>query len=131
MKKMTVMLFGGLLLAFGAVGSVSAANYDPLKPACDATQNNTQSATCNSENTTSNPLTGTKGLLEKITNIVAIVAGFAAIIMIMIGGFRYITANGDAQSATNARKTVLAAVIGLIVIVAARSLIVFVLRRIS
>lgn len=128
MRRLLSIFLCGLLLAVGSVGFASA--QDPLDQTCDTVDARTSSATCDAR-TTDNPLTGPNGLLEKITNIVAIVAGFAAVIMIMVGGFRYITANGDSQSATNARKTVLAAIIGLIIIVAARSLIVFVLRRIT
>lgn len=127
MKHLLAVFACGVLLAFGSVGLAGA--QDPLDQTCDAT-NTSNSPTCNSR-TPDNPLIGPNGLLEKVTNLVALVAGIAAVIMIMIGGFRYITANGDAQAAATAKKTIFAAVIGLIVIVAARSLLVFVLRRLT
>ena len=49
-----------------------------------------------------------------------------AVLMIVIGGFRYITAGGDPNSTAQARKTVLYAVIGLLVTMAAYSIVTFV-----
>lgn len=86
------------------------------------------SAVCNSKETT-NPLTGDNGLIIKVTNIVALVAGAAAVILIVIGGIRFMTAGGDSQKITDARKTVTGALIGIAVIVLARTIIVFVVKK--
>jgi choline-glycine betaine transporter len=128
MRRLLVVAFAGMLLSFSGTGLVYAQN--PLDQACDTLEDQSVSTSCTPDGT-KNPLTGADGLLAKIADVVAIIAGIAAVIMVLIGGFRYITANGDAQSATTARRTVLAAVIGLIVIVASWSIISFVLRRIS
>ena len=49
------------------------------------------------------------------------IAGFVAVAMIFVGGFKYVLAQGESDRAANGRKTVMNAIIGLvIVIIAAR-----------
>jgi hypothetical protein len=88
------------------------------------------------EKTNDNPLTGKGGLLAKITNIVSFAAGAAAVIMIIVSALRFITSGSDISTGSrtdtdveNAKKTISNAFIGLIVIVLARSLILFVLNK--
>lgn len=128
MRRLLFVVFGSLLLSFSGMGLAYAQN--PLDPVCNNLPDPSVSPSCTPDGA-ENPLTGANGLLAKIANVVAIVAGIAAVIMVLVGGFRYITANGDAQSAATARRTVLAAVIGLVVIVASWSIISFVLRRLT
>ena len=53
--------------------------------------------------------------LKTIVNVLLFVLGAIAVIMIVIGGVRYTTANGEASSVKAAKDTILYAVIGLIV----------------
>ena len=94
------------------------------------------SAICK-ENTNKNPLTGNNGLLIKITDIIAYLAGAIAIIMILIGSFRFITAGSDVSKSgrpdddvENAQRTVVNALIGLAIIILARTIINYVVLRI-
>ncbi len=74
-------------------------------------------------NTASNPLCDQQGtaqndifdIVQTVINILLIASGIVAVIMIIVGGFRYITSNGDANAATAARNTIMYAVVGLIV----------------
>jgi len=54
-----------------------------------------------------------------------------AVIMIIIGGFRYITSGGNDTSITSAKNTILYAVIGLVIVALAQVLVHFVLRNIT
>ncbi len=85
---------------------------------------------CQTTGTTKDPLTGPDGTLTKITNIVGFVAGAVAVIMIIIGGFRFVISRGDSAKVVTARQTILYSVVGLIVIVFARTIVIFVLSRI-
>lgn len=74
--------------------------------------------------------TGTTSLSDLITNIVNIllfVLGAIAVIMIVIGGIRYTTSNGDASGITSAKNTILYSVIGLVVALLAYAIVNFVL----
>lgn len=56
------------------------------------------------------------------------VLGAVALLMIVINGFLYITANGDAQKTVQARLGVLYSVIGLIVVIFAAAIVTFVAK---
>lgn len=93
------------------------------------------SAACSSK-TSSNPIAGRDGLLAHITDIVAFAAGAAAVILIIISALRFISSGSvtSTQSRTDtdvedARRTIANAVIGLVVIILARTLILFVLGK--
>jgi hypothetical protein len=87
------------------------------------------STLCAGKSSTSNPLTGTNGLIHKATLIIALVTGSVAVIIIILGGFMYITSGGDPQKVSTAKNTILYAAIGLVVIVAAQTIITFVLSK--
>lgn len=68
-------------------------------------------------------------LMQRIVNALLFLIGGVSVIMIIIGGVRFVVSSGDQQAAANARNTVLYAVIGLIVAVSAYGIINFVLGR--
>jgi hypothetical protein len=78
----------------------------------------------------SNPLLGSNGLLLKISAIMAVIGGVAATIVAIVSGLRFITSGGDPAKAQSARATLLNAIIGVVVIVLAESIIAFVLSRV-
>ena len=68
------------------------------------------------------------GILGNVANVLIYLVGAVAVIMIIIGGLRYVTSNGDAKQAESARNTVLYASIGLVVAGAAYAVVLFVLK---
>jgi len=58
------------------------------------------------------------GIINKITNLLKIIAIPVATIMIIISGIQYLTSAGNEERATGARKTLLYTVIGLAVVLA-------------
>jgi cytochrome bd-type quinol oxidase subunit 2 len=68
-------------------------------------------------------------LLSEIINILSIVVGIISVIMVIVGGFKYITSGGEANKSAAASKTILYALIGLVVAVLAQVLVHFVLNR--
>lgn len=124
MKFFSVSLFLLGLLLVGSCAQTAVAK-DILQDVCPA---GSTSETCQS-NTTKNPLTGTDGLLYEVATVIAIVAGIAAIIMMMIGGVRYISSGGDTQKITSAKQTIVGALVGLVIIVLAQTIITFVIKR--
>lgn len=63
-----------------------------------------------------------------IVNILLFLLGAIAVIMIVIGGIRYATSNGDQSAITSAKNTILYAVIGLIVAIMAYAIVNFVIQ---
>lgn len=76
-----------------------------------------------------NAIYGPNGILTKVTRIISIIIGVAAIIAIIIGGFRYTLASGDPANVTKARNTIIYALVGLAVAAAAQGIVIFVLDR--
>lgn len=65
--------------------------------------------------------------IKTIVGILLFVLGAIAVIMIIIGGIRYTTSNGDANQTKAAKDTILYAVVGLVVALLAYAIVNFVL----
>ena len=62
-----------------------------------------------------------RGLEDVFANIISFVLGFAGItlfIMLLVGGFQFITAGGDPKALEGAKKTLTYAIIGIVAIAA-------------
>lgn len=107
----------------------TAAQVDPLGDVCN---DNPEAVACQNRNESadSNSIFGQDGIITKAARIVALITGVASVIMIIIGGFQYVIATGDPTNITNAKNTILYAIIGLIVALMAQAIITFVLVRI-
>jgi hypothetical protein len=111
---------------------VSASAYDVFHGACTAGKSTDggNAAVCSADGST-NPLTGPNGVIRKVSTILATVGAVTAVILILFGGFRYIISNGDAQKTATARNTVVGALVGLAIIAAAQSIVIFVIGRLK
>jgi hypothetical protein len=67
--------------------------------------------------------------VRSIVNILLVAAGMIAVIYLIIGGYQYVTAGGNSDSAANARTTILNALIGLVIIFSAFAVVNFVVAR--
>lgn len=70
-----------------------------------------------------------QGTLEKIINFISIIVGVVAVIMIIFGGFKYITSGGTSEKVTSAKNTILYGLIGLIIVALAQLIVKFVLNQ--
>lgn len=68
-------------------------------------------------------------LVATAVNILSWVAGVAAVIMIIVGAFKYIISNGDSNALSSAKNTILYALIGLVIAALAQVLVQFVLQE--
>ena len=82
---------------------------------------NTSSSVCKSKKDSA------PSFIKNIVNLLIYVTGAIAVIMIVIGGIRYTTSNGDQGQLTSAKNTILYAVVGLVVAVMAYTIVNFVL----
>ena len=69
--------------------------------------------------------------IEQLLMQVYIVAGVVAIIVIIIGGIRYSTSAGDSSQIQSAKNTIMYAVIGLVVVIAAAAISDFVIKNVA
>ncbi len=72
---------------------------------------------------------GVNEVIETVINIFSIVVGVIAVIMIIVGGLKYITSGGDSGNITGAKNTILYAIVGLVVVALAQIIVRFVLTE--
>lgn len=72
-------------------------------------------------------LFGDTGVFKQVTNTILYIVGIIAVIMLIIGGIKYVVSGGDAKKVTDAKNTVLYAIIGLIVCFLAFAIVNFVI----
>lgn len=70
-------------------------------------------------------------LIKTVVNVFSIVVGIVAVVMIILGGLRYITSGGDSGNVTNAKNTIIYAIIGLVVVALAQFIVQFVLNKVT
>ena len=69
--------------------------------------------------------------VTKIADILAIVAGAAAVIMLVYAGIQYITAGANAEQATKARQGIVNSLIGMGIIIFSYGLVVWVAKQLG
>ena len=117
---LTIALMGGLVFAPAVV------NADFKSDACQGVNalNNSNSTNC-----ASNADKSLNGIIKTVIQILSVIVGFIAVIMVIVGGLKMITANGDSGAIATARSTIIYALIGLIIVAVAQVLVHFVIFR--
>ncbi len=120
MKKLTLALTS-LAMMFGVVAApvatVHASAADQIKDSVDEINDGND--------------TNLQEGIKTIVNMMLFILGAIAVIMIIIGGIRYATSNGDASNIKAAKDIVLYAVVGLVVAILAYAIVNFVLDAFS
>ncbi len=80
----------------------------------------------NKDNQTAD-LFGDNSLFETVVNLLLFLVGAISVIMLIIGGIRYILSAGDQQKVTDAKNTIMYAVIGIVLAVLAWAIVNFLL----
>ncbi len=71
------------------------------------------------------------GIIKTVIDVLSILVGSICIIMIIFGGFRYMTSGGESAGVTSGKNTILYAVVGLVVVLLAQGLVRFVFSRVT
>ena len=64
-------------------------------------------------------------------NILSLIVGIIAVIMVIIGGLKYIISSGDSSNINSAKNTILYALIGLVIVALAQVLVRFVVTKVK
>ncbi len=104
-----------------------------------ASADNIQSNLCSGSNAASgsncvstgggNVQSGLQGIATSVTKWFSIIVGAISVIMIIYGGFRYITSGGDSGKVGSAKNTIIYAIIGLIIVALAQLIVNLVLTQ--
>jgi len=120
------VLFGMSFIGLNLAAPTYAASGDVLDNACGSVKGGGDSAACANDEES---ISGTGGVLYKVTRLVSVIAGITAVIVIIAGGLMFVTSNGDASKAGTARNTILYAAIGLVVIVLSQAIVTLIVNR--
>lgn len=137
---LTQLVITGIIALFGAVGMVSLTPAPAYAVDCEATPN---SPACqirdgkNAAGANNDTSCGPKNeqqctigdRVSTVVNILLFIIGTVSVIMIILGGLRYVLSNGDSTQITNAKNTILYAVIGLVVALLAYAIVNFVVSQ--
>ncbi len=77
---------------------------------------------------------GTKDLRESIIDIVNVALGFLgilAVVVILVGGFKWMTAGGNEENVAEAKKLIGAGIVGIVIVLSAFSIASFVISKIE
>lgn len=72
-------------------------------------------------------LFGATGTFSTITNVLLFIIGAIAVIMVVIGGLRYVISGGDSNQVSAAKNTILYAIVGIVVAILAYAAVNFVI----
>lgn len=124
---LSASVFGLVAAPFAAPVAVSAAD---IQGNLCAGANLSVGSTCDSASDTE-ATDKVNNLLTTVINIFSLIVGIVAVIMIILGGFKYITSGGDSGNVSGAKNTILFAVVGLIIVALAQFLVRFVLAKVT
>lgn len=117
----------GAMLAPALVSTSAFAQANIQGALCGAT--NTLTTNAQACATNGNENAGLNNIITLVINVFSVVVGFIAIVMIIYGGFKYITSSGDSGNITAAKNTIMYALIGLVVVALAQLIVRFVLGK--
>ena len=73
--------------------------------------------------------TSVNNVIKTVVIVLSSIVGVVAVIMIIIGGFKYITSGGDSNNIASAKHTIMYAIVGLVVVALAQVIVRFVLSK--
>lgn len=135
-----------LLASFGIVAilSLTAVPFVAAMPVQAATKEelckgaNVGGAACDPGNATADDQQGAreadkalKDRIRTITNTILYIVGALSVVVLIYGGFRYVTSAGNSQNVTAAKETIIYAITGLVVAILAYAIVNFVISRLG
>lgn len=115
-------------LAFGV--SVVAPALSPAAPVANAQIREGVNAAQGSDQP-GNLVAGNGSIFKRIVDILLLIIGAVAVIMLIFGGFKYVTSGGDASGVTAAKNTILYAIVGIVVAILAYAIVDFVVKEVA
>lgn len=118
LKKVSasLLLVPALVLGLGFAAAPVHAQTPPATGCSDVvTGGISHGAECAKPTNAPADLFGPNSIFVTITNILLFIIGAVAVIMLIIGGVRYVVSAGDQNAVTSAKNTILYAIIGIVI----------------
>ncbi|MGH7239924.1 MAG: pilin [Candidatus Saccharimonadales bacterium] len=129
-KSLLLFIFAGLALLLGTVvlpnqtASAAVSTAGVKSEIC-------QGVTETGGDCTSDGTGDINGLITNIVDILSVIVGIVAVIMIIISGLKFITSGGESSAVASAKKTIIYALVGLIIVGLAQIIVHFVVGHIA
>lgn len=68
-------------------------------------------------------------IAQQVIKIFSWVVGIISVIMVIVGGFQYVTSGGDSGKVTNAKNTIMYALIGIVIVALSQLMVNYVLAK--
>lgn len=116
------VLLAGLLVIAAPENTYAAAKQD----VCESVGGtwDTATATCDEQGGVT-----LNGVVTAVVNILSAIVGITAVIMMIVGGLKYVTSAGDSNKTASAKNTIVYAVVGIIIAVLAQIIVRFVIGK--
>ncbi len=81
------------------------------------------SSSCTGSNTSISSIAST------IVNVFTYIVGIISVLMLIIAGFRYVTSGGESSKVSSAKNTLIYAIVGIVIVIAAQVIVSFVANK--
>jgi len=132
-KRIAISLVVALGFAAPAFAPAIASAADVNQNLCNGANLSFAGDDANCSDSGTDVEAGTKfdGIITNVINILSLAVGVVSVIMIIIGGFRYVTSGGESGQVTGAKNTILYAIVGLVVVAVAQLVVRVVVNKVA
>ena len=67
--------------------------------------------------------TGLSSVIASIVNLLSVIVGIVSVIMLIVGGIKFVTSGGDSNAVASAKSTVIYALVGLLIVALAQTIV--------
>ncbi len=129
-KRLLTTMSIGSLLALPVLVPVAAHAADIQNGLCNGINLEADPGNdCNPQTNGQAAVDTVNNTLTLVINIFSFIVGVVSVIMIIVGGLKYITSGGDSANVQGAKNTIIYAIVGLVVVALAQVIVRFVLAR--
>lgn len=121
----SLLIAAVLTLSIGSLGVGVTSAIDSKKAVCEGIGIGGGSTDCSEDP----DAPGVSSSISRAIDIFSWIAGIAAVIVVIVGGFKYITSAGDSNGVSSAKNTIMYALIGLVIVAFAQVIVKFVVKK--
>jgi hypothetical protein len=126
MNKLRLFGYGA-----AATGALMLTQVHEVMAACDVNAGIGEGAACAAPIGAKNNLFSQGGIFQTISTVLIFIVGAVSVIMLIVGGLRYVLSSGEASAVKGAKDTILYSIIGIVVAILAYAAVAFVIQRLS
>lgn len=125
-KIAALVLISSFILVGVSATAVQAGPFDGSRQEACKGANLSNNGDCKSGQAS----TELENAIKFVINLLTIIVGIVAVVLIIINGLKFITSNGDSNAISSAKHGVIYAIVGLIIVALAQVIVRFVLSKV-